>query len=157
MGWLRLVGSLKIQVSFAEYGLFYRTLLQKIPMILKSLLVVATPYHTVWRTLRCAYCTTTKHAAIQCDSHPVAYVTWLITQYDAYCSASTATHRNTLQHIATHCNTRSNGIFDMSYHIVWCTLQCACCNTLQHTATHCNTRTVGIFDIPHLIWGCYDS
>ena len=28
-GWLRLVGSLKLQVSFAEYPLFYRALLQK--------------------------------------------------------------------------------------------------------------------------------
>ena len=29
MGWLRLVGSLKLYVSFAEYRLFYRALLQK--------------------------------------------------------------------------------------------------------------------------------
>jgi len=44
MGWLRLVGSLKLQVSFAEYRLFYRALLQKRPVILRSLLIVATPY-----------------------------------------------------------------------------------------------------------------
>jgi len=31
MGWLRLVGSLKLQVSSAEYRLFYRALLQKRP------------------------------------------------------------------------------------------------------------------------------
>ena len=43
MGWLQLVGSLKLQVSFAEYGLFYRSLLQKRPIILRSLLIVATP------------------------------------------------------------------------------------------------------------------
>jgi len=43
MGWLRLVGSLKVQVSFAEYRLFYRALLQKRPIILRSLLIVATP------------------------------------------------------------------------------------------------------------------
>jgi len=80
-GWLRLVSSLKLQVSFAEYHLFYRALfakktydfkeptshshpivgslkvkvsnakepykrddiLQKRPMILRSLLIVATP------------------------------------------------------------------------------------------------------------------
>ena len=46
MGWLRLVGSLKLQASFAEYGLFDRALLQKRPMILRSLLIVATPYET---------------------------------------------------------------------------------------------------------------
>jgi len=44
MGWLRLVGSLKIYVSFAEYRLFYKALLQKRPIIQRSLLIVATPY-----------------------------------------------------------------------------------------------------------------
>jgi len=44
MGWLRLVGSSKLQVSFAEYHLFYRALLQKRRIILRSLLIVATPY-----------------------------------------------------------------------------------------------------------------
>jgi len=33
MGWLRLVGSIKLQVSFAEYCLFYRAFLQKRPII----------------------------------------------------------------------------------------------------------------------------
>ena len=42
-GWLRLVGSLKLKVSFAEYHLFCRALLQKRPMILRSLLIVASP------------------------------------------------------------------------------------------------------------------
>jgi len=36
-----LVGSLKSKVSFAEYRLFYRALLQKRPIILRSLQVVA--------------------------------------------------------------------------------------------------------------------
>ena len=44
MGWLRLVGSLKWQVSFAEYRLFHRALLQKRPIILGILLIVATPH-----------------------------------------------------------------------------------------------------------------
>jgi len=44
VGWLRLVGSLKLYVSFAEYRLFYRALLQKRPIIWRSLLIVATPY-----------------------------------------------------------------------------------------------------------------
>jgi len=43
-GWLRLVGSLKLQVSFAEYSFFDRALLQKRPIILRSLPFVATPY-----------------------------------------------------------------------------------------------------------------
>jgi len=33
MGWLRLVGYLKLYVSFAEYRLFYRSLLRKKPVI----------------------------------------------------------------------------------------------------------------------------
>ena len=41
MGWLRLIGSLKLQVSFAEYRLFSRAFLQKRPVILRSLLTKA--------------------------------------------------------------------------------------------------------------------
>jgi len=43
MGWLRLVGSMKLQVSFAEYSLFYRALLQKRPTIVSILLAEVTP------------------------------------------------------------------------------------------------------------------
>ena len=43
MGWLRLVGSLKLDVSFAEYSLFDGALLQKRPIVLRSLLIIATP------------------------------------------------------------------------------------------------------------------
>jgi len=43
VGRLRFVGSFKLLVSFAEYRLFYRALLQKRPTILRSLLIVATP------------------------------------------------------------------------------------------------------------------
>jgi len=49
IGWLRSVGSIKLQVSFAEYRLFYRSLLQKKPIILSILLTVATPYReSLW-------------------------------------------------------------------------------------------------------------
>jgi len=44
IGWLRSVGSIKLQVSFAEYCLFYRALLQKRPIIVSILLTKATPY-----------------------------------------------------------------------------------------------------------------
>jgi len=44
MGWLRLVGSLKLQVSLAGYSRFYRTLLQKRLIISRRILIVATPY-----------------------------------------------------------------------------------------------------------------
>ena len=44
MGWLRSVGAIQLYVSFEEYSLFYRALLQKRTMFLGSLLIVATPY-----------------------------------------------------------------------------------------------------------------
>ena len=46
-GWLPLVASLKLYVSFAEYSLFYRALLQKRRKILRSLLVIATSYRNI--------------------------------------------------------------------------------------------------------------
>jgi len=43
-GVVTIVGSLKLYVSSAEYCLFYWNLLQKRLIILRSLLIVATPY-----------------------------------------------------------------------------------------------------------------
>ena len=45
MGWLRLVGSFKLQVSFAKEPYKRDDILQERPMIVRSLLIVATPYH----------------------------------------------------------------------------------------------------------------
>jgi len=61
MGWLRLVGSLKLWVSFAEYRLFFRFLLQKKPVILRSLLLAATPYRTARSTLSTCESIVSKH------------------------------------------------------------------------------------------------
>ena len=44
MGWLRLVGSTKLQVSFAEHSPFNRSHLQNRPMILSILQTEATRY-----------------------------------------------------------------------------------------------------------------
>jgi len=51
MGRLRSVGSLKLQVSFVKEPYKSDGILQKRPIILRSLLIVATPYHTIldWR------------------------------------------------------------------------------------------------------------
>ena len=49
MGWLRFVGSLKLQVSFAKEPYKRDDILQKRHIILKSLLIVATPcLHTTY-------------------------------------------------------------------------------------------------------------
>jgi len=41
---LRQIRLIKLQVSFAEYCLFYRALLQKRPIVSSILLIEATPY-----------------------------------------------------------------------------------------------------------------
>ena len=46
MGWLRLVGSIKLQVTFAKEPYKRDIILQKKPMILSILLTIATPQHT---------------------------------------------------------------------------------------------------------------
>ena len=55
MGWLRWVGCLKIQVSLQNTGLFFRALLQKRPIFLSILLIVATPY-TIYFTCQHVFC-----------------------------------------------------------------------------------------------------
>jgi len=44
MGWLWLVGSIKLYVSFAKEPYKRDDILQKRPVILRSLLIVANPY-----------------------------------------------------------------------------------------------------------------
>jgi len=48
MGWLRLVGTLKLQVYFAKESYKRNDILQKRPIIFRSLLSVATPYQIFW-------------------------------------------------------------------------------------------------------------
>jgi len=77
MGWLRLVGLIKLYVSFAKEIYKRDDSLQKRPMILSILLTVATPYNTL------VYCVVVCCSVLRGD---------------------TATHSNTLQHTATHTN-----------------------------------------------------
>jgi len=137
MGWLRLVSS-KLYVSFAEYRLLYRALLPKRPTILRSLLILATPYWIIdaWRIW------IKPHSYVHCNT-----------------LQHTATHCNTLQHTATHCNTLQHAASRLIHmcsitHIYFVSAQyyrlvttkyyalqhtAKYCNTLQHTAAHCNT------------------
>jgi len=52
MGWLRLVGSLKLQVSFAKEPYKRDDILQNRPIISRSLLIVATPYQHLFAGAR---------------------------------------------------------------------------------------------------------
>ena len=79
MGWLPLVGSLKLQVSFAEYRLFYRALLQKTPIILRSLLIEATPYEIFHGCLIWNESSYIRHASCE-TSHeqPLLHMWWVM-------------------------------------------------------------------------------
>jgi len=141
--WLQLVGPLKSYVSFVEYRLFHRTLLQKSPITLRSLLILATPYvyiqvlfrldglkdikrihginsekSLIYHPNKPSNCNTLQHAATRCNTLQHA-----------------ATHCNTLQYIATYCNSRCRAQYITQTNPP----TAPHCITLQNTATHCNT------------------
>ena len=65
MGWLRLVGSLKLQVSFAKEPCKRAYILQKKPVILRSLPVIATSYGSMYvMCLRFDVCLYVCHAGV---------------------------------------------------------------------------------------------
>ena len=110
MGWLRLVGSLKWWVSFAEYHLFYRSLLQKRPIIWRSLLVAATPYVDC----KCAFfclSVTCLHVYRSTHSH-----TQTLTHTQAHTHTFTHSHTHTYTHIHTHTHTHTQMHTSMSCH-----------------------------------------
>jgi len=93
MGWLQLVGFLKWQVSSAEHRFFYRALLQKRPIILRSLLIAATLYEVattpeVCRVSDCIACDITSsrkcilHATIRVAAPKMCrvsdFILWLL-------------------------------------------------------------------------------
>jgi len=149
MWWLRLVGSLKLQVFFAEYRLFYGALLQKRPIILRSLLIVATQYQPmdkrsvvpllhlcIYKTnLRAYVCV---RVCVSVCVHVCACINTL---------QHTATQCNTLQHTATHWNTLQHTATQTFADSTTCTclsragwnLKSTHCNTMQPIATRYNT------------------
>ena len=95
MGWLHAVGSLKLQVSLQNIVSFIGLFLQKSPIILRSLLIVATPYSCslcltafhIWRDIfRISYFS----SCFLCHSHHarVDFVfPWIILFHVWYCRA----------------------------------------------------------------------
>jgi len=64
MGWLRFVGSLNLQDSNAEEPYRRDYILQKRPIILRSLLIIATPYHRVLLFIDSASAYETMHSFV---------------------------------------------------------------------------------------------
>jgi len=144
MGWLRLVGSLKTYVSFAEEPYKRDHILPQRPIILGSLLIVATPYCNVW--------------IFVCQPTNTYSNVWNVSHIHIMCGM--------VQHTATHCNTHIPHI-----HVMCGMLQHTAthCNTLQHThsthtrnvrngATHCNTLQHTHSTHTHNVWNvCTDT
>ena len=157
MGWLRLVGSLNLQVSFAKKPYKRDIYSSKRRIILRSLLIVATPYthdyiHEYICTRVCAYifvyinmrigiyihmCTHTSCICSVAPCHPSLPVT----AYLSLAHSQTHTRRmrylfncsrwlsSTLSFTLTHFSCTRYGCLSREYS----------CNILQFTATHCDT------------------
>jgi len=135
MGWLRSVGSIKLQVSFEEYRLLYRALLQKRPIIISILLTEVTPCHdahvssyTVPHTWGVTHvmCVDTRHSCVcrvaVCCSVVQSGAVWCsVVQCGAVCHAAVCCH--VLPCVAVCCSV----------------LQCVavCCSVLQCVAVCC--------------------
>jgi len=114
MGWLRLVGSLRLLVSFAKEPYKIDDILQKKPIILRSLLFVATPYldsmlwsesntHTYVRTYvpKCSHQSIKKYKYTYLHKyiHILAYIhTYVHTNIHTYIHTCTHTYIHTCIH-----------------------------------------------------------
>ena len=164
MGWLWLVGSLQIKVSFAEYSLFYRVLLQKRPMFLGSLLIVATLYQQAMSLESlCGIQLSDKWVMSHICTRHVAYI-WIshITHMDEsclwiiFCKILLANKWVMLHIWMSHvAYTWLSHVTDINQSCLWNIFTGSCsptnlschpatpCNTLQYTLTHFNTIFVG--------------
>ena len=102
MGWLRIVGSLKLDVSFAKEPYKRDDILRKKPIILRSLLIVATPY------LFKMSCSLTQM------SHQTSVVRGSMLQHVAACCSMlqhVAACCSMLQHVAACCSMLQRDIY----------------------------------------------
>jgi len=90
MGWLRLVGSLKLQVSSAEYSLFNRALLQKRPVILSHNLPDAHDLSYMTYSRWHLPCAPDAHDLSYTREHHLSYVSahWAISVHTESCKCT---------------------------------------------------------------------
>ena len=161
MGWLRLVNSLKLLVSFAKEPYKRDYILQKRPIILRSLLIVATPYmnagcHTYaigMLQIRLGHVTHMSTASVcpHTHAHKKTHV---------HTRAHTCVHTCTRVHMHTHTRVRTHARKHARTHahtyththartttayLPWSKARCntlqhiaTLCSALQHFAAHCN-------------------
>ena len=115
MGWLRLVASIKLQVSFAKYSLFYRALLAKEtynfieptnrshPICMPCLTRMCDMTHSyAWQDLHSSgVCPSIKH-------HQFSLYTYTHTHTNKFSLTQTNTHTQTHTHWPTQTHTRIN-------------------------------------------------
>jgi len=164
MGWLRLVASLKLQVSLENIGLFCRALLQKRPMIWRSLLNVATPYkrvggvslqepiahihitHITWicQQILILYASVNRFCgdilsrgreSVQCARENHHHSVDRFSLANRFCGQILSRELVTEEWGVRHLNSAY-------IHNIW-GHTATHCNTLQHTATHCNIADMG--------------
>jgi len=125
MGWLRIAGSLKLQVSFAKEPYKRDDIPQKRPIILRGLLIVATPYTQIHRDVLPRQC-----VAVRCSVCLLLVATpWLG-------SRNSVLHCLTVRYVAMFCH----GSVLQRVAICCSVLQyvAACCNMLQRVAICCS-------------------
>ena len=147
MGWLQLVGSLKLQVSFAKEPYQRDYILQKRPIFLRSLLIVATPYIQMIRVSSSVFrlrmnesmhlqgatqCVAVCCSVLQCSAVCVSVLQCVVVCYSVLQCAVVCC--SVLQCVAVCCSV-------LQCSAVCCSvLQCAvvCCSVLQCAVVCCS-------------------
>jgi len=130
--------------------------LQRVAVFLELFALAVSSVEYFWHcsvAVRCSVlqCVAVCYSAVQCVAVRLGLLTvrWKI-DTSVFPPGSLWAERNTLQHIATHCNTllHEQSAYVVTTHGMYPQLMCSCntlqhtatdCNTLQQTATHCNT------------------
>ena len=148
MGWLQLIGSAKLWVSFAKKPYKRDYILQKRPIILMSLLIVAIPY-----------------SALHITSYLYVYIylhTYLCILYSALCIAWYHVHTYVYTHTYQKKSYTYHFILCQQYHAFWisvfiycqqcyamciqlCVLRCICTHLLLYTFIADNATYISIY------------
>jgi len=145
MGWLRLVGSLQLQVSFANETYKRDDILQQRPTILRSLLIVATP--EPWLAATCA-CVVVCYGVLQCVAVYCAVLQCAAVAERALMHTRVPRRMCVLQCVAVCCSVHTRVPRRM------CVLQCVAvgCSVLQCVAVCCSVLQCVAVRFYHRSW-----